>query len=88
LQTPSAVVATLSASWSYQTKKKKVNHQLPRPLKDRDKVKTKNVKVSEECHRLIGRMGFVYEDFGDVVFRTVKHYASCPCVKEEGEKNS
>lgn len=47
--------------------KKKVSHHLPRPPKDKDKVKTKNLKVSEECHPLIGRMGYVYEDFGDVV---------------------
>ncbi|HEU4443304.1 MAG TPA: hypothetical protein VFR94_01385 [Nitrososphaeraceae archaeon] len=47
---------------------------MPRPPKDNDKVKTKNVKVSEECHRLIGRMGFVYEEFGEVVFRAMKHY--------------
>ena len=67
------------------SEQKKVSHQLPRPPKDKDKVKTKNVKVSEECHRLIGRMGFTYEDFGDVVFRVVKHYASCPRAKGEKE---
>ncbi|MDQ3971448.1 MAG: hypothetical protein M3278_05485 [Thermoproteota archaeon] len=58
---------------------------MARPPKDKDKVKTKNVKITEECHRLIGRMGFTYEDFGDVVFRAVKHYASCPRAKGEKE---
>lgn len=27
-------------------------------------------------------MGYIYEDYGDVVFRAMKHYASCPRVKE------
>jgi hypothetical protein len=70
---------------SPEYKQKKVDYQLARPTKDKDKVKTKNVKITEECHRLIGRMGFTYEDFGDVVFRAVKHYASCPRAKGEKE---
>jgi hypothetical protein len=46
--------------------------------KDKDKVKMHNVKVSAECHRLIGSMGTSNSDMGDVVFAAVKHYASCP----------
>lgn len=58
---------------------------VPRPPKDPSKVKSKNIKVSEECHRLIGSNGKVKEDFGDIVERAMRHYVSCPHIKDEEE---
>ena len=72
-----------------QFKNKGKNHLsvqvVPRPPKDPSKVKSKNIKVSEECHRLIGSNGKVKEDFGDIVERAMHHYVSCPHVKDEEE---
>jgi hypothetical protein len=54
--------------------------------KDKDKVKTHNVKLSAECHRLIGSMGTSLSDMGDVVFEAVKHYSTCPPVKKQQQQ--
>ncbi|MDQ4015851.1 MAG: hypothetical protein M3136_08835 [Thermoproteota archaeon] len=49
----------------------------PRPPKD--KVKNKNVKISELVHKRLGKLGSVSEDYDDVVERLLDCW-------EEGHK--
>jgi hypothetical protein len=62
--------------------------QVTRTPKDPKRVKSMNVKVSKDCHNLIGSMGRVKEDFGDVVYRALRHYISCKYVQEDGDKDT
>jgi hypothetical protein len=49
------------------------------------KVKCKNFKVSTEVHRLIRGKGKLGEHYGDMVERTMRHFASCPRAREDEE---
>lgn len=42
---------------------------LVRPPKDKSKVKSKNIKVSEDVHTRLSKMGSVSEEYGDIVER-------------------
>jgi hypothetical protein len=58
-----------------------------RTPKDRNKIKSKNIKVSDEVHETIGNFGKTNEEYGDVVERILRHYLACPKVKEEKVKS-
>lgn len=40
------------------------------------RVKIKNIKVDEETHKMIGKIGTTEEDYGDVVKRVAKDYVA------------
>lgn len=47
---------------------------VPRPPKDKSKVKDKNIKVSANIHHILGEIGKTTEDYGDVVERVLLFY--------------
>jgi hypothetical protein len=47
---------------------------------------TKQVKITDEVHKLLGNLGEFGETYGDIIERVTKHYASCPEARKEREK--
>ena len=55
--------------------------------RDQEAMAPKQVKISNETHELLGKLGEFGETYGDIIARITKHYASCPeARKEEKEK--
>lgn len=46
-------------------------------------VGIKQVRIDDETHDILTKLGQFGETYGDIVKRIAKHYASCPEAKKE-----